>query len=383
MGAPNAELIPKQEPPAAKDCILVVDDEASIAKLLCWELAAHGHDCRGCHSGFEALDLISSERVDAVISDLRMPGMDGLDLLRSVRGKYPHVGFIMATGAGDVRSGVQAMKEGADDYLQKPLDIDLLSITLDKVLGQKKLQAEIENHRANLEKLVEERTQQLMAAKRRIELSYDDTLEALAAALDLRDNETAGHSRRVMAYSMEIARAMHCPPEQVKIIARGALLHDIGKIGIPDSILLQIDPLSEKQKLVMESHVRIGYKLLRHIAFLAGPAEIVLTHHERLDGTGYPQGLKGAEIPLGGRIFAVSDTLDAVTCDRPYRRAQSYEAARAEIIKWSGKQFDPAVVSAFLTIPESVWEAIRQGNGTRISSANVRHSTGTYAAAHV
>jgi putative nucleotidyltransferase with HDIG domain len=294
--------------------------------------------------------------------------MDGLDLLRSVRGKHPHIGFIMATGAGDIRSGVQAMKDGADDYLQKPLDFDALTVTLNRVLKQKKLEVEVENYRANLEKIVEERTRQLMVATRRIELSYDDTLEALAAALDLRDNETAGHSRRVMVYSVEIAGAMGCDHEHVKTIARAALLHDIGKIGIPDSILLLPDPFTEKQRLVMETHVRIGYELLSRVAFLAGPAEIVLTHHERFYGTGYPQGLQSTEIPLGARIFAVADALDAITSDRPYRRAQSYGAAREEIARWSGRQFDPAVVSAFLSIGETVWQAIRQEKGNRVSA---------------
>jgi len=350
----------------------VVDDEAGIARLLCGKLASNGHDCRGCHSGFEALDLVSSESFDAVISDLRMPGMDGLDLLRSVRGKHPHMGFIMATGAGDIRSGVQAMKDGADDYLQKPLDFDTLTVTLNRVLKQKKLEVEVENYRANLEKIVEERTKQLMVATRRIELSYDDTLEALAAALDLRDNETAGHSRRVMAYSMEIARAMGCDHDHLKTIARAALLHDIGKIGIPDSILLQSDPLTDQQSLVMETHVRIGYELLSRVAFLAGPAEIVLTHHERFDGTGYPQGLQTTEIPLGARIFAVADALDAITSDRPYRRAQSYAAAREEISRWSGRQFDPAVVATYLSIGETVWQAIRQEKGNRLSAGTGR-----------
>jgi len=357
MGLSTSAAGSLQDPPAVKYRILVVDDEASIEKLVSGKLRAGGHDCRGCHSGFEALDLISSVRFDAVISDLRMPGMDGLDLLRSVRGKHPHMGFIVATGAGDVRSGVQAMKDGADDFLQKPLDFDALTVTLSRVLQRKKLQIEVENYRANLERIVEERTQQLIVATRRIELSYDDTLQALAAALDLRDDATAGHSRRVMAYSILIARAMHCDPEEIKTIARGALLHDIGKIGIPDSILLQPKPLDEAQRSIMETHVRIGHELLSHIAFLAGPVAIVLTHHERFDGTGYPQGLKGTQIPLGARIFAVADTLDAITSNRPYRKARPYAIARGEILRWSGRQFDPAVVAAFLSIDEHTWEA--------------------------
>jgi HD-GYP domain-containing protein (c-di-GMP phosphodiesterase class II) len=171
---------------------------------------------------------------------------------------------------------------------------------------------------------------------------------------------------------MEIAGAMDCGQEQIKIIARAALLHDIGKIGLPDSILFQPAPLTEKQRSVMETHARIGHELLSRVAFLAGSAEIVLTHHERFDGTGYPQGLTGTEIPLGARIFAVADALDAITSDRPYRRAQSYAAAREEISRWSGKQFDPAVVSAFLAFDEPLWQTLRQEKGNRVSAGVVR-----------
>jgi putative nucleotidyltransferase with HDIG domain len=356
----------------SKSKILVVDDEASIARLLCEKLMSEGFECRECHSGLEALDLLVFESFNAMISDHNMPGMSGLELLKLVRERHPHVAFIMATGVDDVRLGVQAMKEGADDYLVKPLNFEAMMVSVDRVLEKKRLEIEVENYRKNLENMVDQRTKQLQVAMRRIELTYDDTLEALAAALDLRDNETAGHSRRVMAYCVEIAVAMGYNQEQVKVIARGALLHDIGKIGIPDTILLKPGPLTEKDRSVMETHVRIGCELLSRIAFLAGAAEIVLTHHERFDGTGYPQGLVGSEIPLGARIFAVADTLDAITSDRPYRRAKSYAEAREEIAKGSGSQFDAAVVSAFLSIGEPAWEAIRQEKGTRTAASIAR-----------
>jgi putative nucleotidyltransferase with HDIG domain len=192
-----------------------------------------------------------------------------------------------------------------------------------------------------------------------IEQTYEETLQALAGALDLRDNETAGHSQRVMAYAVEIARAMGCSKKQLDTIARGALLHDIGKIGTPDSILMKPGPLTVEERSVMQTHVGVGYGLLNHILFLVDAAAIVLTHHERFDGTGYPQGLSGANIPLGARIFVVADTLDAMTSDRPYRRALPFATAREEMIRESGKQFDPEVVSAFLAIDESVWSELR------------------------
>jgi HD-GYP domain-containing protein (c-di-GMP phosphodiesterase class II) len=218
---------------------------------------------------------------------------------------------------------------------------------------------ELASYRERLEEMVTQRTRQLEAAMKRIELTYDETLEALGAALDLRDNETAGHAWRVTRFSLEIARALGCSGEQLKHLARGAYLHDVGKIGVPDAILLKPDELSAEETAAMRAHARVGYDLVSRIAFLAPAAEIVLTHQERFDGTGYPQGLMGSEIPLGARIFAVADTLDAMTSDRPYRRALPFSAAQAEIIRESGRQFDPDVVQAFLSIPEKIWENIR------------------------
>ena len=340
--------------------ILVVDDEALIEKVLCHTLSSEGHDCVGCRDGFAAIELISSGNFDAIVSDFRMPGMTGLELLRSVRKASPHLAFIMVTAVDDLGLGVQAMKEGADDYLLKPLNLEAVTVAVHRALEQKKMEIEIENYRQNLERMVGERTTQLYAAFQRIEATYDETLEALAAAIDLRDNETAGHSRRVMTYSVEMAKSMACDEEQIKRIARGALLHDIGKIGISDTIMRKPARLTDAERSVMATHVRIGYEIINRISFLAGAAEIVLSHHERFDGNGYPQGLKGEEIPLGARIFAVADTLDAITSDRPYRRAQSWEAARKEILRVCGSQFDPAVVSVSLSFDEKAWRAIRR-----------------------
>ena len=350
-----------QDGESTKKRILVVDDEAGVKNLLCQTLEFEGHDCRGCESGVAALKLISSESFDAIISDFRMPGMNGLELLHSVRSGNPHLAFIMVTAVDDVGLGVRAMREGADDYLLKPLNLEAVAVAIERALERKRLEAEVENYRENLEKMVAERTRQLQTALLRVELTYDETLEALAAALDVRDNETAGHSRRVTAYCVEIAKAMSCDAEQIEVIVRGALLHDIGKIGIPDAIMLKPGRLTQTERSVMATHVRIGYEILNRTSFLTGVSEIVLTHHEQFDGRGYPRGLKGAEIPLGARIFAVADTLDAITSDRPYRRAQSFQAARAEIMRVSGSQLDPEVVSAYLSIGEATWAAIRRG----------------------
>jgi putative nucleotidyltransferase with HDIG domain len=190
--------------------------------------------------------------------------------------------------------------------------------------------------------------------------AYEDALSSLAAALDTRDNETREHSYRVMEFSLRLARQVHLTDEQLIYVERGALLHDIGKIGIPDSILLKPSPLSDEEWAVMQTHPRIGFAMLASVQFLNAAAEIIYAHHERWDGAGYPRGLAGEQIPVGARLFAVADVFDALTSDRPYRRAVSYEEARAVIEKECGKHFDPAAVEAFLQVPEEEWLALRQ-----------------------
>jgi len=339
--------------------VLLVDDEPAIPLLLREKLSAEGFECQIASSGQGALDVMAEKPFDVVIADLRMPGMSGLELLEKVRQQRPHAAFLMATGEADVRVGIATMKQGADDYLVKPLQLDAVLACVRRALDKKRMELELESYRTRLEEMVEQRTAQLQAAMKRVELTYDETLEALGAALDLRDNETAGHSRRVTRYCLEIARAMGCSNDQLKQIARGAYLHDIGKIGIPDAILLKPGKLTAEERSVMETHTRIGYDLMCRIAFLAAAAEIVLTHQERFDGTGYPQGLSGEEIPLGARIFAIADTLDAMTSDRPYRKALPYPKALEEIQRESGRQFDPEVVGVFLSLPEQAWTNIR------------------------
>lgn len=191
-----------------------------------------------------------------------------------------------------------------------------------------------------------------------VESTYDELLEVLGVALDFRDNETAGHSRRVTRFCTEIAQAMGCPSEQLIQINRGAYLHDLGKIAIPDAILFKKGKLTSQEWEVMRTHAWIGYNLVSRISLLAPVAEILLMHHERYDGTGYPRGLKGDEIILGARIFAIADTLDAMTSDRPYRKSLSFSAAREEITRESGRQFDPEVVKAFLAIPEDMLRGV-------------------------
>jgi putative nucleotidyltransferase with HDIG domain len=227
-------------------------------------------------------------------------------------------------------------------------------------IENRRLKQENDAYRTNLETLVAARTQQWKTALSEIEKSYDMTLQALGDTLDAKDAETLEHTRRVTAYTIAIARKMGLPQEQIKVIARGAFLHDLGKMAIPDDILKKPGKLTAEEMAEMKQHCYEGYKIVSRIPFLAGAAEIVYAHHERYDGTGYPRGLKGEEIPLVARLVAVAITLDAMTFDQPYRPAQSFEAARKEIELCSGRQFDPEIAKAFLEMPDHLWEDLRK-----------------------
>jgi response regulator RpfG family c-di-GMP phosphodiesterase len=338
--------------------ILVVDDEEAVRTMLAARLVLEGHECLTAEDAESALDKIEAGNLDLVLSDLWMPGMSGLELLKRVHRRSPQLAFVICTSEDDVRTGIEAMKLGASDYLVKPLQLDGMVASLSKALEKRRLELEVAEYRNHLEDVVQQRTRQLQIAIRRIEQTYDETLAALGGALELRDIETQGHSRRVTHYSLELAHALHCSNDELRTLARGSFLHDIGKIGIPDAILLKPDRLSVEETALMQTHARIGYDLLCRIALLTPASQIVLTHQERWDGTGYPQGLRGEEIPLASRIFAVADTLDAITSDRPYRAGLPFSAAVTEISRESGCQFDPEVVRVFLQIPEAVWRKI-------------------------
>jgi putative nucleotidyltransferase with HDIG domain len=338
--------------------VLAVDDELAASKLIALMLSSPAFHCTTASSGEEALVALQRERFDAVISDLQMPGISGLELLTQVRRSYPHMAFLVTTGVDDLEVGVQAMRCGADDYLVKPLRESAIRVSLESALHKRQLELEVENYRQHLEEMVVERTGRLHEALHQLEKNYQSTLQALGAAIDLRDSETAGHSRRVCRYSLEIARAIGWSEKQLENLARGAYLHDIGKLGIPDCILLKPGLLTVEERKLMQRHVQIGFDVVKGIDFLSEASEIVLMHHERYDGGGYPRGLRGSEILLGARIFAIADTLDAITSDRPYRRASAFESAREIIRQCSGSQFDPLVVDVFLNVPEETWPAI-------------------------
>jgi putative nucleotidyltransferase with HDIG domain len=331
-------------------------------------LGTAGYACKQAGSGMEALAVLTSgEDFELMLSDLMMADLDGIGLLERTKEKYPDMPVVMVTAVHDISVALAAIRNGAYDYLLKPFEREQLLNTVSRALENRRLKVENRNYQTNLESLVKARTEQVQATLRELERSYDMTLEALGDALDMKDSETEGHSRRVTAYTIVIARAMGLPPEQIPTIARGAFLHDIGKLAIPDAILCKPSKLTTEEMAIMKEHCFKGYQIVKKIPFLVEACEIVYSHQERYDGTGYPRGLKGEEIPLGARIFSVADTLDAMTVDRVYRPRQSYQAAREEIMRWSGRQFDPDVVKAFIEIPEDIWDHLRKDIDSQIS----------------
>ena len=343
------------------DRILVVDDEEPIREIVASMLGTAGYACKQAASGMEALAVLNSgEEFELMLSDLMMADLDGIGLLERTKEKYPDMPVVMVTAVHDISVALAAIRNGAYDYLLKPFEREQLLNTVSRALENRRLKVENRTYQTNLESLVKARTDQLQAAMANLERSYDITLETLGDALDLKDRETEGHSKRVTAFTIAIARAMGLPREQINTIARGAFLHDIGKIAIPDKILNKPGKLDPDEMTIMKEHAYHGYQIVKKIPFLAEAAEIVYSHQERFDGSGYPRNLKGAEIPLGARIFSVADTLDAITSDRIYRRKQTLQAAREEIHRWAGRQFDPEVVKTFLEMPDNIWEDLRR-----------------------
>ncbi|HXZ42438.1 MAG TPA: HD domain-containing phosphohydrolase [Terriglobales bacterium] len=342
------------------DRILVVDDEEAIREIVCSMLTAANYKCAQASSGQKALAVLDSgEEFELMLSDLMMAELDGIGLLERTKERYPDMPVVMVTAVHDISVALKAIRDGAYDYLLKPFEREQLLATVRRALENRRLKLENRAYQTKLEALVEQRTSQLRNVIGSLERSYDITLEALGDALDLKDAETEGHSKRVTAFTIAIARALGVAKDSINVIARGAFLHDIGKMAIPDAILRKPGALTPEEIAIMREHCYRGYQMLKKIPFLTEAAEIVYSHQERYDGTGYPRGLKGDEIPLGARIFSVADTLDAITSDRPYRPAQTVAAAREEIQRWSGRQFDPNVVQTFLAMPENIWTDLR------------------------
>jgi response regulator RpfG family c-di-GMP phosphodiesterase len=353
--------------------VLIVDDEESVRSLL-YDLLCDAYDCDVASNAEEALELVERCPYDVVLSDIMMPGMSGIELLERLTEDMPDVTVIMVSANHDTRRAVAALRQGAYDYIVKPFELEEVELSVSRALEHRRLVVENRRYQTELENLVAARTAELWQANRGLkdqseklsetvrELSrtYRSTLGALAMALDARDAETRGHSERVVAYSLRLGVQIGLSREELVGLERGALLHDVGKIGVRDAILLKPASLTQDEWQEMRLHTEFGRAILEQVPFLANAIPVVAEHHERWDGAGYPRSLKGEEIDIKARVFAVADCIDAVTSDRPYRRANTFEAAGEELTMHAGTQFDPRIVEAFYQIPYDEWRELRR-----------------------
>jgi len=333
----------------------VVDDEELIRDLLVRTLGDYGYEVEAAGNGDEALESMDRSSIELALVDIQMPGKNGIELLGEIVDRYPDTAVVMVSGINEIDTALTAMKMGAYDYITKPFIPRVVEQRLEQALEKRRLTIENRNYQLNLEKLVKERTEEL-------ESTYDATVKALGGALDLRDSETEDHCHRVAAYVLKLAEAVGIEDEKIlRDLELGAFLHDIGKIGVPDAILLKPGGLSEEERKVIETHPQLGYDLVKQIPFLKGASELILFHHEWFDGSGYPRGLRGSDIPLSARLFTVADTIDAMRSDRPYRKALPAEEVGKELRRLSGVQFDPRIVDAFFSVPEREWGPNSEG----------------------
>jgi putative nucleotidyltransferase with HDIG domain len=355
--------------PTASDTkrILVVDDELSVREILAEGLEVFGFETHMAGNAEEAEEILRTARFHLMLTDIEMPGRNGIDLMNTTKQEFPELDVVMVTGVVDAKTAIQAIRQGASDYVTKPFNLEEVQIVVERTLEKRRLIIENRQYQEHLEDLVEIRTKELVDKHGEVERlygdlqdSYESSLQALVTALDFRDNETQGHSYRVVEYAVMVATAMGIGEPDLTWIRRGAILHDVGKIGIPDAILKKPGKLDPEEWDEMKRHPEMGYRMLQHIRFLEPALDIVMSHQERFDGSGYPRGLAGEDIPLGARIFAVVDTFDAMTSDRPYRKALTIDDAREEIREWSGRQFDPDVAGAFLGLPAESWREVRE-----------------------
>jgi len=332
--------------PTAK--ILVVDDEPEIVSFIQELLISRGLDVLGLSDSLEAAARLQSFRPDVCVLDFRMPGRSGAELLDIIKQQDPGIEVIFLTGQDETSLAVDLMKRGAVDFLLKPVEVNQLLVSIGRALDHRRLVVENENYRLHLEQLVLEKTKALAEALSSLNHVHSATLDALSMALDFRDQSTSGHSRRVADLTAGAASLLGIKEAALVQIKHGALLHDIGKLKIPDGILWKPAKLDDDEWKIMRRHAEYGFEFLSNIEFLKGAADIVYSHHEKYDGTGYPRGLRGEDIPFGARVFAIVDSVDAMIYKRPYNKPISYRDAAAEVRRCTGTQFDPDLVESTL-----------------------------------
>lgn len=335
-------------PPGSTPRILVVDDEPEIVAFIRELLTNRGYEVLGLSDTREFPSRFDSFQPDICILDFRMPYHSGSDLLNIIKRKDAKVEVVFLTAQDETSLAVDLMKRGALDFLLKPVELNQLLLSIGRALEHRRLIVENENYRLHLEQLVLEKTTALNQALTSLSHVHSSTLDALSMALDFRDQSTSGHSRRVADLTAGAAKSIGVSNGMLVQIEHGALLHDIGKLKIPDSILWKPSKLTEEEWKTMRRHAEYGFEFLSNLAFLRDAAEIVHAHHEKFDGTGYPRGLRAGGIPFGARVFAIVDSVDAMIYKRPYNNPISFTEAAEEVRRCSGTQFDPGVVEATL-----------------------------------
>jgi putative nucleotidyltransferase with HDIG domain len=343
----------------AKPRLLIVDDEVEVRGVL-HDLLGDTYECAEVASAEDALVQLRETKYELVISDITMSGMTGLEMIPHVKVTSPNTVIVMISGMQTIESAINALRLGAFDYLMKPFDLRQAEAAVERALQHHELLVAKQRYENHLEELVEQRTAELDRALDSLESAYRSTLGALTAALEARDAETHGHSERVVTFSLRLGREYGLTTTQMKALEFGSLLHDIGKIGVPDAILRKPAKLTDEEWIRMREHPMHGQQILRGIKFLEGAARVVAQHHEKWDGSGYPLGLKNEEIDICARIFSVADAFDAITSDRVYRKGRPYEAAAQELEEWVNRQFDPKVVEAFHRVPQEDWDELRR-----------------------
>ena len=363
---------PGEAPPGApmpaetidsRPAVLVVDDDPAICALFRRMLSRRPFTVLTAETGPAALDTVRREcgRIDVALVDFNLGAEEnGLELLKRLRAIDDEIVGVVLTGQATLDNAVAAFQMGIYDFIQKPVAWEPLVALLDRAVKYRRLVRENKRYQLQLENRVREQNAALILALEEVKESYQFTLEAMAAMLDAREQKTGEHSKRVAEMALVLAREMGVTPEEVQTIRMGALLHDIGKIAVPDSILLKPGALTPDERAIMRKHAQVGYDIIQSSPVLRPAAEIVISHHERYDGTGYPRGLKGDAICLGARIFAVIDTYDAIRADRSYSKGRSSKEAVEEILRHRGTQFDPAVVDALLRCQAGIEEISRE-----------------------
>lgn len=342
--------------------IFIVDDEEPIRKVLNTHLTKEGYNVIQSSGGKGIFELLKGASFDLMICDIRMPEVDGVDILGFVRDNFDTSPVIMLTGLTDVEVAVEVMKKGAFDYIMKPVRKDDLLGSIQKALVHRDLlvrnrQLELENreYQMFLEQKVEERTKELNSKTIELESAYAllktmniQFINVLAETIEAKDLHTRGHCNRMRFLCVELGKLLRLPPAELEILEYASLLHDLGKVGINEAVLNKPGLLTDEERRHMQEHAEIGGRILSGIPLMERVADIIAAHHENYDGLGYPAGLKGADIPLHSRIIAVADVCDAMASDRPYRKGLSPEIIADEMRRAAGTQLDPDIVRLFI-----------------------------------